>query len=412
MGKHKHKSKSKKSKKHSKKSSDSDSDDAQIVWTEAGRDGDDDRASSILKNSPKTTKESANDQSEDLFDFISKTSKNNSTKQQTAADKYKEETVNKEQQIRYSRELNSYFRDDINKRFIDDPEELQRRIHKAQDENNEKEESEEDEQCVSDAELNSLNAKMLKAEMLGNSELANELRTKIDQLKRRKSTTQVKYVNKTVQEKDRKTEDSMTVKELYLKTKTITAREEAMRFVATTSKIRSADDEYEGNVGKNKKKAKFDFTGFDRIRFTTGSSNNDNDRKCDWCLENKMIRHLVLKFHEQSSQHCYVTLTPYRPLIDNVCMIVSKNHSAKYSLDAEQECWIEIRQIMQKLSKFFDHYYKCSIVFMETVFINKKRNQNLSNNHFVIECYPIKKRFETDAKIYFHVCITMFFSDF
>ncbi|OTF70452.1 CWF-like protein [Euroglyphus maynei] len=193
----------------------------------------------------------------------------------------------------------------------------------------------------------------------------------------------------------------MTVKELYLKTKNITAREEAMRFVATTSKIRSADDEYEGNV-RGGKKAKLDSAGFDRIRFTT--SNSNDDYKCDWCLENKVNRHLVLKFPEQSS-HCYVTLTQYKPLIDNVCMIVSRNHSARCSLEADQECWTEIRQMMRKLSGFFSDYFNCTTVFMETVFVNKKRNQNLSSRHFVIECYPIKKRFETDAKIYFHKAI-------
>ncbi|OTF74211.1 hypothetical protein BLA29_013479, partial [Euroglyphus maynei] len=149
-----------------------------------------------------------NDKGEDLFDFLTKTSKNNSSKQ-TVVDKRKEEMANKDQQIRYSRELNSYFRDDVNKRFIDDADELQR-IHKVKNEQVEKEESDqEDDECVSEADLNSLNAKMLKAEMLGNSELANELRTKLDQLKRTKSTEHVKYVNKTVKEKEKKTEDSM-----------------------------------------------------------------------------------------------------------------------------------------------------------------------------------------------------------
>lgn len=396
MGKHKHKSKSKKIKKHKNskydKSSDSDSDDsaAEIVWTE-----------SVCDNEVQAKESINNDQGEDLFDFITKTSKNNTTKQ-TVADKNKNEIANNEQRIRYSRELNSFFRDDINKRFIDDPDEL-KKIHESQNEEQvekEEEEPEEGDENVSDAELNSLNAKLLKAKMLGNTELANELKAKLDQLKRTKSTKSVKYVNKTIKQKDEKTEDSMSVKELYLKTKNITAREEAMRFVATTSKIRTTDDEYDGVRGA--KKAKFDTVGFERIRFT--ASNND-DYKCDWCLEcRKANRHLILKFPEQLS-HCYATLTSYKPLINNVCMIVSRNHSYKCSLEADQDSWTEIRQMMRKLSGFFNNYYNCITVFMETFFVNKKRNQNLSNHHFVIECYPIKKRFETDAKIYFHVCI-------
>lgn len=231
--------------------------------------------------------------------------------------------------------------------------------------------------------------------MMGNKELANELREKLRQYEDEdKMHSSVKYVEKSKSRDKKSSEDQMSIKEMFLKTKNITAREESMRFIASTSKIRSTDDEYEDV--RVKKKSKMDLIGFDRML----KPNDDNE--CKWC-QSKIDKHLILKFPFKL-EHCFVTLTPYKPFIPNLVQIVSKNHSAHFSIAAEQDCWTEIRQIMKRLSLFFEEHFHRLIIFMETCFINKK-HQNISDKHFVIECVPVKDKYASNIRLSFFVSV-------
>lgn len=135
MGKHKHKHKSKKSKKN-KNTSDSDSvSDAEIVWTENVSNEPEFIAKSDEIDESRI--ENSNSQNKDeLFDFLQNIPSQRSVKQ-TTKDKNKKEAAAKEEQTRYSRELNSYYRDDVNKRFIDDSEHLDKFRHISADKNEE-----------------------------------------------------------------------------------------------------------------------------------------------------------------------------------------------------------------------------------------------------------------------------------
>ena len=189
-------------------------------------------------------------------------------------------------------------------------------------------------------------------------------------------------------------EENMSVKEMYFQTKSITSREEAMRFVASSSKLRTNDDEYEEVKGK--KKLKIYDPRYKRL--LTGDQTED---RCTDCQE-KLAKHLSLRFFT-SLKHCFVCFTPYEPFTAYYCQIRSRSHAFNNSVLAEEECWTEIRQVMRLLVSFFAQEYKCSVIFMETYFMQQKRSQNLSKNHFVIECVPIKEKLESDARIYFHV---------
>lgn len=239
--------------------------------------------------------------------------------------------------------------------------------------------------------------------MFNDIELANQLKAKLKEAESCSGANEeeIQYYSKSKMSKTEQTaaEEKMTVKELYFQAKSITTRDEAMRFVASSSKLRTNpiyDDEYDEVKGK-KKKPKVHHDGFERIR-----SQDDQTESCGDCLE-KMGKHLVLRFSVPELKHCYVCFTPYEPFTSNYCHIRSRSHGANNSVSADEECWTELRQVMRLLSSFFSQYYKCCVLFMETHFLHQKRSQNYSRRHFVIDCIPLKERYEADARIYFHV---------
>lgn len=138
MGKHKMK-KSKKPKKvkrskqtrhNSPESDSSESNDGEIVWTESGA------AESMPVLPPvksmlepkEPTSESNTDEDDgekrdgnDWLSHIEQKSKGNVKLAHLKRDIRKKEQEKADNKIRYTRELNSYYRDDVNKKFIDDP---------------------------------------------------------------------------------------------------------------------------------------------------------------------------------------------------------------------------------------------------------------------------------------------------
>lgn len=249
---------------------------------------------------------------------------------------------------------------------------------------------------MTNAERNSINAKIIKAEILGNIELVNELKEKLKNAESDIPSSNVEYYAKRPSKTDQKSsEDKMSVKELYFQTKNISSRGEAMRFVSSSSKLRTNEDEYE-DIKTKKKKVKLDSMQFERIK------NEKDVSVCHDCFH-QSSKHLLLKFPYKVEQ-CFITLTPYSPFIPNYCQIRSKTHLSNISLNHDEDCWSELRQVMRTVSTFFDQYYGCTVIFMETCFLHQKRQQNISKRHFIIECVPIKKKLDADVKIYFHVC--------
>lgn len=261
---------------------------------------------------------------------------------------------------------------------------------------------------LTDNERNAINAKIIKAEMLGKRELVAELKATLREAEEAsKDATEEEEVHYTT--KSRQTaaeraaaEEKMSVKETYLSTKSsISSRGEAARFVATSSKLRPKyDDEYEEVKGR-KKKLKVHHDQFERIRTDKGSSSE----KCNDCLE-KLGRHLSLRFEDDHRplEHLYVAFTPFEPFTPHYCQIRSRAHSAaNNSVEADEPLWTELRMVMRRLAGFFQRHLNLALLFMETHFVGPKRSQNASRRHLVIEVVPLKKRYEADARIYFHV---------
>lgn len=120
----KHKKSSKKSHKHHKKDVESNDSEEEIIWQEKGGD----QAVEVKANQSSSSSDenetvnNKNDDSEWKNLFLSGTS-SHVKKSLTEREQLKRENAKIENKARYSRELNSYFKDDVNKRFLDNPEE-------------------------------------------------------------------------------------------------------------------------------------------------------------------------------------------------------------------------------------------------------------------------------------------------
>ncbi|KAH9391374.1 hypothetical protein TYRP_006977 [Tyrophagus putrescentiae] len=334
----------------------------------------------------------------DWLGFIETKSKGNVKLAHLKRDILKREQATADNKVRYARELNSYFRDDTTKKFIEDPEaywqakaskssKRWRRTAKA------KAKMIKTPKKLSDNERNAINAQLAKAEMLGKRELIRSHEEEVHYTKRKAKPTAAE-------------EEAMTVKEMYLSTKSsISSRGEAARFVASSSKLRPKyDDEYEEVKGKGKKKLKVHHDQFERLQSKNSSSSSE---PCQDCLE-RLGKHLALRFApENALKHLFVAFTPTEPFTPNYCQIRSRSHStANNSVEADDEdLWRELRQVMRQLTAFFDRHLGCATLFMETHFVAAKRAQNASRRHLVIEVVPLKKKYEADARIYFHKAI-------
>ncbi|KAJ9085038.1 Pre-mRNA-splicing factor cwf19 [Entomophthora muscae] len=91
--------------------------------------------------------------------------------------------------------------------------------------------------------------------------------------------------------------------------------------------------------------------------------------------------------------HVYLALTSNSELVPGHCLIVPGEHLLT-SLDAEDSTWLEIRNFMKCLMQMFAEQDK-GVVFIETVL-------NLANcYHTVIECIPLPWGDADDAPAYF-----------
>ena len=345
----------KKSGEYSSSSSDSDSAE-EVIWKES---------------------KSKNESNEWLDLFENKCTKN--VKSNKKVEEKREKEAN-ELKIRQQRELNPYIRYDKDGNHIIDEPRWQRPPETEPQTSS----------SVSLSERNAINAKLMKAELMGNKTLVNELKEKLKQLERDQSSSRSDsgrdhtdyYAVQTKQN-----EESMSLKELYYREKQSTAEDENRRFVATTSKNfkKHPEEEYED---KKKKKRKHESDS--RARYV---KQEDSDRhKCRQCLEN-INKHLILKVGENT----LISLTSFEPFVKGMCYILSRSHSNVSVVSCDEECLQEINEMKHQISKFFGKQNR-SVIFMETYF--KKR---FSNNHLMIECIPIKSKYESDAKIFFKV---------
>jgi len=245
------------------------------------------------------------------------------------------------------------------------------------------------------SERNAINARLLKAELMGNDGLVCELKAKLKQLDESGSDCERDVTSQSTQSTERlysvekrANEESMSLKEMYLRAKQSTTDDETKRYVASTSRVsRYPEEEYEDMRTKNKRR-KHESMPYMRHE----SEGKDNCRQCVHNIERQLI--------VVNGEKTLICLTPFEPFVSGFCHILSKSHSNMSTISADEECLLEMNERKHEICKYFDKRHNKSVVFMETYL---KRSH--TNRHLTVECIPIKSKYESEAKIFFKKAI-------
>lgn len=115
---------------------------------------------------------------------------------------------------------------------------------------------------------------------------------------------------------------------------------------------------------------------------------------CQWCFENKeMAKHLIVALGTKA----YVCLPPYESLTPGHCLIIPVHH-VMCSVQADEDLWSEIQNFRRSLVRMFNSRGE-DCIFFETV----KRLRHYP--HMVLNCVPLPKEIGDMSPIYFKKAI-------
>uniref|UniRef100_A0A1B6EDH0 Cwf19-like C-terminal domain-containing protein n=1 Tax=Clastoptera arizonana TaxID=38151 RepID=A0A1B6EDH0_9HEMI len=298
-------------------------------------------------------------------------------------------------------------------------------------------------EILSDKEMNELAAKIVKAEIMGNLDLAKELQKKLDsaqssRLNRPKG--QAKDDDETViltktnsmgftrpltiegshleptrgRRKGQKMEthkdgkrmryfaddDKYSLQDMFQREKLSTVEDHNEMFAKLASK----------GVGRDDSARDMDdvFEETARVKESDGKSQaRERDRAikehkrmeralggCEWCLDNNLLlRHLIIAIGNK----CYLCLPPYESLTMGHCLIIPTFHVTCATL-LDEDVWDEIQIFRKSLTNMFKEQDE-DVIFFESAMYFKHMP------HMVLHCVPMAKETGDLAPIYFKKAI-------
>nr|XP_033805040.1 CWF19-like protein 2 isoform X4 [Geotrypetes seraphini] len=228
-------------------------------------------------------------------------------------------------------------------------------------------ESEEPTQILSEEEMNKLGAKIVKAELMGNVDLALKLKEKLEKArqKREKHTQILPFTKKAETEFMEKTD-----KEYYTLDD---------MFVSKAAKKESTNREEE----RERQKA-----------ISEHRQLVANMEKCPYCFDNaELPKHLIIAIGIK----VYLCLPNSLSLTEGHCLIAPLQHHTAATL-LDEDIWEEVQTFRKALVKMFETK-GLDCVFLETNMNMKKRY------HMLYECIPLPKEVGDMAPIYFKKAI-------
>nr|XP_037277176.1 CWF19-like protein 2 isoform X1 [Rhipicephalus microplus] len=300
---------------------------------------------------------------------------------------------------------------------------------------------------LSDKELNALGAKLIKAEMLGNTALYEKLKNEIEEARKaresagastcpdgaqRGSREEVVILTKTdgrgfahplsepsevggpsrkkakVPTHDRGGErvryfaddDRHSLKNLFEREKMTTAEDQNAEFARLAGKVRTSksqdydfDDAVMDKASQHDSSAKQDAR--DRMKAIQEHKHMSKAlEKCRYCIDSReMKKHLIIAIGIRA----YLCLPPYQSLTEGHCLIVPQAHVACGTL-LDEDVWLEVQVFRKGLTKMFEEMGK-DTVFMETAVAFRH------HPHAVIECIPVPLDVGNLAPMYFKKAI-------
>lgn len=286
---------------------------------------------------------------------------------------------------------------------------------------------------LSEAELNILASKLVKAEIMGKTKLVEELKQKLEAaraLQQEKPQTEEILLMQTDSQghsrplkplseegefsgghrKKRKIEthtdgqrvryfaddDRHSLQQMFENEKYNTVEDQNLEFIKMASKIRKNEDMDEiftDNIRKKESDNKTDIRNRDKAISDHQKITKSLD-SCKLCLQSELInKHLMVTLGDTT----FLTLPPQEPLTDGHCYIVPIRH-VTCSLLLDENEWSDVMDYRKLLTRMFLSKNQ-DIIFFETA-------KNLEKHpHMFIECVPLSKEDGDMAPIYFKKAI-------
>ncbi|CAI6349414.1 unnamed protein product [Macrosiphum euphorbiae] len=332
--------------------------------------------------------------------------------------------------------------DNEDKYTSDDGKYEEKTMSKKYSDNNDKpkEHKESVEKPLTDSELNALAARQIKAEIMGNKKLAEELKQKLELA--REYTTKQNYITKKTNQKEEEfvlltrtsskgysypvkqaqvdkndgkkkkrekvlthedgkrvryfdDDDKYSLKSMFQKEMTSTAEDSNMEFVNLSRKVNARDDEDDVFVDRasEKRSAK---ASEREIKRAIGEHKRTEKilNSCRYCFDSEeMLKHLFIAKGEK----CYLCLPSYKSLTEGHCLIVPIYHYA-CATDIDEDVWTEMQVFRKVLTTMFKDQDE-DVIFFESAM----RLNNMP--HMIWNCVPVPIEIGDTAPIYFKKAI-------
>ncbi|KAJ6662312.1 hypothetical protein lerEdw1_012476 [Lerista edwardsae] len=266
-------------------------------------------------------------------------------------------------------------------------------------------------QILSEEEMNRLGAKIVKAELMGNKDLAAKLQAQLDNARKLKESGAQIPAGESAKEiathmdKERiryfHDDDNLSLQDLVRNEKMRTAEDQNKLFMRMASKFSDKTDRdyYTLDDMFVSKAAKGERSGEEEERQRKQAISEHRQlalrmEKCPHCFGSpELPKHLIIAIGNK----VYLSLPKYQSLTEGHCLIAPMQHYTAATL-LDEDIWEEIQVFRRTLMKMFEAQ-NLDCVFLEANMSTKKRY------HMVYECIPLPKEVGDMAPIYFKKAI-------
>lgn len=281
---------------------------------------------------------------------------------------------------------------------------------------------------LTEAELNTLASKVLKAELMGNDELAAELKLKLEAARAARAEMVAKGINpdqgpevvtrirgENMKQKRKKTkvethkdgervryfgdDDKYDLKQMFEREKMDTAEDHHQMMSRLGSKAEKTNDDFDMDDMIISKAAGKQSEELEDIKRKNKAVSNQMAlektlQDCKWCIGSKRSqKHLMVSM----GKAVYLALPGTTSMAQGHCLIVPMGHCMA-GTEMDEDVWNEVQDYRKALVKMFQSRGE-DCVFFETAMSFKR------HPHMVIECIPLPDDMGSMLPMYFQKAI-------
>ncbi|XP_051162571.1 CWF19-like protein 2 [Leptopilina boulardi] len=286
-----------------------------------------------------------------------------------------------------------------------------------------------DNEILTEEEMNKLGAKIVKAEIMGNNELAAELKLKLQKARETRKLESTRDKEETViltrtdakgvtrplepradssdssKERKRKKmvqthssgervryfadDDKFSLNEMFHHERGKSSKEDDEMFVKLASKSGDMDELFEQNITYKNSDAKQDAR--DRSQAIKEHKKKIKSlENCLWCLDSqRLLKHMIIAV----GSHVYLSLPAYSSLTTGHCLLSPMSH-VLCQTQLDEDVYAEIKIFKKTLTKMFEVYKKIPVFFEVAMNFH-------SYPHMQVICVPLSLDEGNLAPMYF-----------